>query len=89
MMEDEAPKIEFPCDYPIKVMGLGAPDYKQTIIEIIEVHAPNIDYTRVTMNESRTGKYHSVTVFITATGTDQLEKIFESLKASGRISMVL
>lgn len=88
-MEKEIPRIEFPCDYPIKVMGPATPDYKQCIIEIIEAHAPDIDYTRVTMKQSRNGKYLSVTVFITAMGKDQIQRIFESLKASGRISMVL
>ena len=27
-MDQEAPKIEFPCEYPIKVLGPAAPDYK-------------------------------------------------------------
>ncbi len=88
-MEKEPPAIEFPCDYPIKVMGPTTHDYKQCIIEIIETHAPGIDYSRVTIKQSRNGKYSSVTVFITATGKEQLEQIFESLKASGRISLVL
>lgn len=86
---EEAPKIEFPCDYPIKVMGLAAPDYKQAVLDIIQVHAPDLDYERVELRESRTGKYYSVTVTIVATGEAQLSAIFEDLKASGRVNMVL
>jgi hypothetical protein len=88
-MQPDAPKIEFPCDYPIKVMGPSTPDYKEHVIEIIEMHAQDIDYSRVTLRESRDGNYYAVTVFITATGKDQIAQIFESLKKSDRIKMVL
>lgn len=88
-MQPDAPKIEFPCEYPIKVMGLTAPDYQQLVLDIIQVHAPDLDYSRVTVRESRNGKYCSVTVTITATGEAQLSAIFEDLKASGRVNMVL
>lgn len=88
-MQPKAPKIEFPCEYPIKVMGLAGPDYKRTVLDIIEVHAPGLDYSRVDLKQSRNGKYYSVTVTIIATGTEQLSAIFEDLKASGRVYMVL
>jgi len=70
-------------------MGNAAADYKQAIVDIIRQHAPNLDDGRVKFKSSRNGKYYSVTVFITATGTEQLSAIFEDLKASGRVHMVL
>jgi len=88
-MQDQAPKIVFPCQYPIKIMGPAAPDYQQTVLEIIQVHAPGLDHRSVSLKHSRNGKYCSITVTITATGSDQLAAIFEDLKASGRVSMVL
>ena len=89
MSQPEAPKIEFPCDYPIKVVGLFAPDYQQIVTEVIQIHAPDLDCSRVSVRESRNGKYCSVTVTIIATGEAQLSAIFEDLKATGRVNMVL
>lgn len=88
-MKPEAPKIEFPCEYPIKVMGRAGPDYKEVVLDIIQVHAPDLDYERISIRESRNGKYCSITVTIVATGEAQLLAIFEDLKSSGRIEMVL
>ena len=88
-MQPSAPKIEFPCEYPIKVVGRAAPDYKEMVLDIIQVHAPGLDFERISLRESRNGKYCSITVTIVATGEAQLSAIFEDLKASGRIEMVL
>lgn len=83
------PKIEFPCDYPIKVVGDAAPDYKQFVLEVIKRHAPDVDEERVTIRLSNNNNYYALTVYIRATGESQLKMIFEELKISGRVKMVL
>ena len=87
--DTEKPVLEFPCDYPIKVMGENAEDFRDMVVEIMEVHAPGFDREAITVRDSRTGKWLSVTVTITATGEEQLKAIFEDLKATGRVQMVL
>ncbi|WP_163835455.1 HP0495 family protein [Spartinivicinus ruber] len=82
------PKIEFPCDYPIKVMGFAAADFEQFVIEVMKKHDPSFN-GEATIRDSRNGKYQAVNVTITATGEVQLKAIFEELKASGRVAMVL
>lgn len=84
-----APRVEFPCDYPIKVVGDAAPDFEATVVEVIEEHAPGLDRRTVNAVDSRNGKFRSVRVSITATGHDQLQALFASLKATGRVHMVL
>ena len=84
-----APKVEFPCDYPIKVVGDAAPDFEATVVKIIEQHAPGLDRRTVNAVDSRNGKFRSVRVTITATGQEQLQALFASLKATGRVHMVL
>lgn len=86
--EDQRPKIEFPCDYPIKVLGTAAVDFKAFVVEVMSKHA-EIDHASVQVKSSRNGTYDSVTVTITATGELQLETIHAELKASGRVKMVL
>ena len=42
MGDVEPPKIEFPCDYPIKVLGDAVPHFKQTVIEVVTVQTPKL-----------------------------------------------
>lgn len=89
MSTQEAPKIEFPCDYPLKVVGRADEDFRQVVLDVIEVHAPGFDQTTVTLQDSSKGRFQSVRVTITATGEPQLKSIFEDLKATGRVQMVI
>lgn len=89
MSEPQPPRIEFPCDYPIRVMGDAAPDFRDYVIEVMTRHAGEIDLEQVSVRESRNGRYLSVTVTIIATGETQLRAIHTELKASGRVHMVL
>lgn len=88
-MDQDVPKIEFPCDYPIKVVGRMAPDYKQLVIDIIKKHAAGFDSNNVELQPSRHGNFCSIRCTIIATGVDQLEALFEELKATGRVTMVI
>ncbi|WP_111497356.1 HP0495 family protein [Marinobacter bohaiensis] len=89
MSEQQPPKIEFPCDYVIKVIGNAAPDFRDFVVEVVEKHAPGLDETDITINDSREGRFTSVRIKIFATGEPQLKALFEELKASGRVHMVL
>lgn len=89
MTQEESPKIEYPCRYPIKVMGLDLDDYSKAIIEIIRIHAPDLEDKDVSYRPSREGKYLAVNVIITAHSVEQIQAIFDDLKASGRVAMVL
>ncbi|GAA4651962.1 DUF493 domain-containing protein [Kistimonas scapharcae] len=86
--EQKAPKIEFPCAYPLKIVGNAAPDLKAFVLQVIKKHDPSHDGS-ATLRDSKNGNYQAINVTITATGEDQLQAIFEELKASGRIQMVL
>ena len=89
MNEDEAPHIEYPCRYPIKVIGEDVDDYSNAIIRIIREHAPDLKDEDISFRPSRHGKYLAVNVIIVARGEQQIENIFNDLKASGRTAMVL
>ena len=88
MSEQEAPQIEFPCEYPIKI--LGAPiRSSRPCTQVMDFHAPGFDRKKITMRDSSKGSWQSITVVITATGKPQLEVIFAALKTSSRVKMVL
>ena len=86
----QAPKIEFPCaDYPIKVMGDASDEMRALVIEVMDRHAPGFDQSSITVRQSSKGRYQSLTVYITATGVEQLTALHEELKASDLIKIVL
>ncbi len=89
MSDTETPKIDFPCDYPIKVMGYACREFHQHVLSTMEQHAPGFDQEAVTVRDSRNGKFQASTVTITATGEPQLQAIFEDLKLCEHVQMVL
>jgi hypothetical protein len=89
MGQQQPPKIEFPCDYVIKVIGHAAPDFRTFVMAVVDRHAPGITDDDVTVKDSREGRFCSVQLHIMATGEAQLQALFEELKASGRVQMVL
>lgn len=86
---DKKPEIEFPCKYPIKVLGDAHPDLNQHVISVMNTHAPTITESDLTAKNSSKGKWQSITVTIIATGKPQLDAIFADLKTSNRVKMVL
>lgn len=85
----EPPKIEFPCRYPIKIVGDAGADFQTKVTDTIRKHAPGFTDADVSMRASSKGRFSSVTVFITATGKEQLQAIFNDLKAINAVKMVL
>jgi putative lipoic acid-binding regulatory protein len=90
VQESEAPpKIEFPCAYPIKVLGRSSEAYASIILEVFERHAPGFDQTTIEVRDSRNGTFTSLTITITATGPEQLEALHQGLLATGHVKMVI
>jgi len=83
------PKIEFPCDYPVKVMGDAHPAFADEVLEIMRRHDPTLAPEKVKERSSRHGNYRSVTVLFWATGEGQLKRVFEDLKTCESVRMVL
>lgn len=89
MAEMEAPKIEFPCDYPIKVVGKAGAELHTLVLEVMEIHTEGFDQTRITIRDSSKGTFQAITATITATGEPQLQAIFADLKVSPLVKIVL
>ena len=88
MTDQQPPKIEFPCDYEIRVLGKAAPDFKDFVCDVIKKHAEDYD-GNYRVKPSTKGTFSSVMVTILCTGEPQLKAIYEELKASGRVQMVI
>lgn len=85
----EASLLDFPCDFPIKVMGRKAPGFAQAVTDIVRRHAPDFDPATVEMRPSRQGRYLSVTCVVRAASRHQLDALYQELCDSPGVVMVL
>lgn len=83
------PKIEFPCKYPIKILGESNESYIQDVLEIVSKFSPSFDNESVSFRKSKKGNFCSITIVIDATGKDQIEDLYKALKDSGLVKMVI
>ena len=81
--------IEYPTDFPIKVMGRREPRLVQTVIQIVQRHAPDFDPASVEMRTSKKNSYLSVTCTVRATSREQLDALYQELCDHPSVVMVL
>jgi hypothetical protein len=89
MSDQQPPRIEFPCDYPIKIVGENHADFTATVVEMTQRHAPEVTLAQVRVRNSREGKYASVTITIRATGEAQLRRLHADLQTYSAVRLVL
>lgn len=87
--QDQETLIEFPCDFPIKVMGETHVDFASEIVAAIQKLIPEFDANRVEMRGSSGGKYISLTCTVMVTSKPQLEDIYRALTAHPMVKVVL
>ncbi|MEO5860892.1 MAG: DUF493 domain-containing protein [Burkholderiales bacterium] len=81
--------LEFPCEFPIKIMGLTRDDFAQTVLEIVIRHAPDFDGATMEMRSSSNAKYLSLTCTINATSKTQLDNLYRELSKHEMVKIVL
>jgi putative lipoic acid-binding regulatory protein len=81
--------LEFPCDFPLKIMGLAADDFAQEVCAVVVRHAPDFDAASVEMRASSGGKYVSLTCTVRATSKGQLDALYRELTSHPLVKVVL
>jgi uncharacterized protein len=83
------PLLAFPCEFPIKIMGLTQKGFAQAVIEVVVRHAPDFDPATMEMRPSREGKYLSLTCTLRAVSREQLDALYRDLCDHPMVTMVL
>jgi uncharacterized protein len=88
-MADQETLLEFPCEFPIKVMGETREGFAEAMIEVVRRHDLGFDASRMEMRGSSGGKYLSLTCTMTATSKGQLDSLYRELTAHPWVKVVL
>ena len=83
------PLLEFPCDFPLKIMGARVDDFAQTVAQVVSRHAPEFDAATMEMRLSAKGNYLSLTCTVRATSQAQLDALYRELTAHPLVKVVL
>ena len=81
--------IEYPCDFPIKVMGAMQDAFAQTMVEVVKRHDPEFHAGKMEMRPSSKGTYLSLTVTVRATSREQLDNLYRELSSHAMVKVVL
>lgn len=85
----EMPKIEFPCQYPIKVICNAGETVIEQVLRVVRQHDPALDADKLVVQDSKNGRFQSLRLIMNATSEQQLQLLFADLKATGQVHMVL
>lgn len=88
-MAEQETLLEFPCDFPLKIMGASSTGFAEAIVEVVRRHAPDFDAATVEMRASSGGKYVSLTCTVNATSKQQLDNLYRELTAHPLVKVVL
>ncbi len=81
--------IEYPCDFPIKIMGQAEQSFTQSILMIVKRHVPNFDEATLETRISKKNKYLSLTCTVRAISRTQLDALYQELCDHPMVVMVL
>lgn len=85
----DATLIQYPCAFPIKVLGQRNDDFVPSITAIARTFDPNFDTRTIELRESAGGKYLGITITVTATSREQLDELYRTLTSHPLVKVVL
>ncbi len=89
---DHQPKeniLQFPCEFPIKVMGLSNNQFEIAVLSIVKKHFPKLAENALKTRSSKQGKYLALTVTVTANSKAQLDAVYHDLTDCELVVMAL
>jgi len=87
--DGSASLIEYPSEFPIKVMGAHVDGFVEAVIEVARRFDPTFDAARVELRPSSGGNYLGITLMVTATSREQLDELYRTLTSHPMVKVVL
>jgi uncharacterized protein len=89
IMTDSDTLFQFPCDFPLKVMGRRHDDFRSIVLGIVQKHTGAIDPAKIEERPSKDGNYLSITCTFTAQSRAQLDALYRELTSCEKVMIVL
>jgi uncharacterized protein len=81
--------FNFPCDFPLKVLGRRSDNFRSIVLGIVQKHAGDIEPADIEERPSRDGNYLSLTCTFRAQSREQLDALYRELTSCERVLVVL
>lgn len=81
--------IEYPCQFPIKVMGAKVDGFVHAVTQIAKQFDPSFSASTIELRESKAGNYLGITITVTATSREQLDELYRTLSTHPMVKVVL
>jgi putative lipoic acid-binding regulatory protein len=88
-MVNDKPLLNFPTDYPIKVIGRPSAEFRARIHAIVLRHVPVLEASHVTEHLSKNGNYLSISYAIRAESREQVSALAADLTACPEVLLVI
>jgi putative lipoic acid-binding regulatory protein len=89
MQEPTESLIEYPSDFPIKIMGATHEDFAATIVDVVLEFDPTFHIGRLEVRPSGKGNYTGLTVTVLATSREQLDNLYRALSGHHMVKIVM
>jgi putative lipoic acid-binding regulatory protein len=81
--------LQFPTDYPIKVVGRPSAEFRAHIHAIVIKHVPNVETDRISERLSENGNFLSISYMIRAESREQVVALAKELTSAEGVLMVI
>jgi putative lipoic acid-binding regulatory protein len=81
--------LQFPTDYPIKIVGRPSAEFRARIHAVVLKHVPNVETDRISERLSENGNFLSISYTIVAESRVQVEGLARDLVATEGVLMVI
>lgn len=81
--------LKFPCDFTLKIFGLGSDEFEAAVLSIIHQHVPQFADSALSSRPSKNGKYLALNITVHVESREQLDNIYKDLSSSPHVLMAL
>lgn len=81
--------IEFPCHFPIKVMGSADPGFLEAMVVVVRDFDLGFDPSTVEVRQSKAGNYVGLTLQVYVTDREQLDNVYRALSSHPMVKVAL
>lgn len=89
MEEHKTERLEFPCEFPLRVIGDESDDFRDFVVAIVRRHVPELEDGAISAQPSEKGRFVSIRMKFTAGSRQQVDALYIELSSHARVRFIL